>query len=77
LALAGPGALEGVEKQAQLALAPHERRESSLSLDLQPRTRLARGDDFPRDDGFGLALQADPADRPRLEVAPDETMGGL
>ena len=48
LPLAGPGALEGVEQLAQLALAPHERREPALGLDLEARARLARGHDLPR-----------------------------
>src|SRR5438093_1401187 len=77
LPLSCPRALEGVEEQVHLALAPHEWREAAVGLHLEARARLVRGDNLPRGDGFGLALEVKIAERPRLEVAADETMGRL
>ena len=60
------GASEGLEQLAQLALAPHERREPAVGLDLQARARLVRGHDFPGGDRLGLALDDGASPRERV-----------
>jgi hypothetical protein len=73
-----PRALERVDQRAQLALASHERREpAAVGFHLEARPRLVRGDNLPRGDGLGFALEVKLAERPRLEVAADETIGRL
>ena len=57
LPLTGAGAFEGVEEQAELALAADERCEPPVGLDFEARARLVGADDLPARDGLRLALQ--------------------
>ncbi len=77
LAVTIPRALERVEEQAELARAPDERRQPPIGLHVQARPRLARGDDVPRRDRFGLSPKVHLAERARLEVAAHEPMRGV
>jgi hypothetical protein len=75
--LTGAGALEGVEEQAEFALAADQRCEPAVGLDFQAGARLVGADHLPERDGLLLALQGHRAQRPRLEVALDEPMRPL
>ena len=78
LPLAGPRAREGASSSAELALAPHERREPALGLDLEracaPRARPTTSQ---AGDRLGLALERQLAEGARLEVAAHEPVRGL
>jgi hypothetical protein len=77
LALAGRGATEAVLHGLKLPLAPDERRESALGLDVEPGARDARGHREPRRHRVALALERERAQGLGLEVTADGALDRL
>ena len=71
LALSRLGAPEAILQDLKLALAPHERREPPLGLDVEPGARDARGHHEPRRHRLALPLERERPQGPGLEVAAD------